>query len=444
MNAEHPPAPEAPAATQPAAATAAPSLGELLKASLFLGAVGFGGGLSVLGLIESLAVQRRRWLTPEQFASTATIAQMLPGGAAANALAALGLRFGGVRGAAACYLGFVLPGATAVLVLAMAYQRFGALPDAAAFLGGLNAAVVGIVLAIAVRMSRTSVAQLWQMGVAAGALLLSLLGGAGSGEVALLGIASGLLWDLGLRRAKLLSPRRLFRPRPVPPAALPEEGSPLSPPLPELPPASKPDKSERAKTHHHLPALLVAALAGPLLFQTLADLASLAVVCFRTGLGAYGGGFAAIPSLQAQVTAHHWLTEAQFADAVAVGKLTPGPVLLAATFVGYLRSGIPGAVVGTLAVFAAPFVLAVTLNSWLEQARSSRWMRAALLGLTPSVVGLMIAAALTLGAGVRSGIGAAIAAAVALTLIRFDRVNPVAMLALGGAARVLYGLAGGD
>src|SRR3982074_3329722 len=86
------------------------SLSEFFKAAIFLGVIGFGGGLSVLASIRSLIVERKRWLTEREFLNAVTVAQMLPGGAAANALAYIGLRFGRVRGAVVGDLGAVPPG----------------------------------------------------------------------------------------------------------------------------------------------------------------------------------------------------------------------------------------------------------------------------------------------------------------------------------------------
>jgi chromate transporter len=417
-----------------------PGLLELLRVSLLLGLIGFGGGISVLGIIESIAVVRRRWLSREQFATTATVAQMLPGGAASNALAYIGLRLRGVPGAVVAYTGFVTPGAVLVTILAWVYVKYGAIPGAGAFLSGINAAVVGVILAIAVRMSRTGIGRMWQMGVTGAALAFSLVGGAGAGEVAILGIGAGVVCDLGFKRARLVRNRRRWRRSP--PVALPEEGAPLgrassSPP----PPGRKKGPTVKAVAFPLLAVVL--ALALPPVLRWIEDLFSLAVVFFRSGMGAYGGGFAVIPSFHAQVVAEHLATDRQVADAVAVGKLTPGPVLLMATFIGYLKAGVAGAAVSTVAILAAPFLLVTALASWLDRVHGNRWIRAALRGLTPSVVGLMIAAALTLAGSMKTGVGAAIAASVALTLMRFDRVNPVFLLALGGAARVAYNLATG-
>ena len=406
---------------------------ELFQESLRLGALGFGGGVSVLASIERLTVQRKKWLTAREFANMATVAQMLPGGAAANALACIGLRFHGVRGAALAYVGFVLPGAASILALAWVYVRFGAVPRADAFLSGLNAAVVGIIGSIALRMLRSGVSRPWQMAITGFALLLSLVGGSGSLEIAMLGIAAGLIWDLGIERARLLR----FRPRrwrAAPPIALPEEGRQLvrragqDAVEPGPPPTPPPARGA---------PMLLAMSVGPGLSALLIGLLPLALVFFRTGLGAYGGGFAIIPSLHAEMLGRGWLTERQFADAVAVGKLTPGPVLLMATFIGYLQSGLAGAAVATASILAAPFALVVLLATWLDRVRSKRWMRAALRGLTPAVVGLMLASALTLGQSIHTTIGITIATTVGLTLIRFEDVNPVALLAAGGLSRVV-------
>jgi chromate transporter len=178
------------------------------------------------------------------------------------------------------------------------------------------------------------------------------------------------------------------------------------------------------------------ALAAVLATMAGGTLVSLALLFLRTGLGAYGGGFAIVPHLQATLVGGGVLSERQFTDAVAIGKLTPGPVLLMATFIGYVKSGVAGAVVSTAAIFAAPFMLTVALGGWLARYRSRRGVRAALRGLTPAVVGTIAAAAITLAEGLSGPGEIAIAVAVGLTLTRF-RVNPVFMLAVGGAAKLL-------
>src|SRR5215469_5221569 len=277
-----------------------PSRRDLFTTAFWLGCVGFGGGISVLAQIDGEVVKKRGWLTSREFSNTVTVSQMLPGGAAANALAYIGMRFGGWAGALAGYVGFVLPGVVAVGVLSSVYARFGTVPSADKILAGFNAAVVGIICAITLKMVRTGVNQLWQMGVAAGALLLSAVGSASPAEVVLLAICSGLAVDLGARRA-LARARGLVGKRG--PVALPEDGTLLeSPKRQERPPApteaSEPPAGGRTGNTLHLPLLAgTLGVIAAVVYATGLDakLIEMAVVYFRPGLGAYGGGFAIIP-----------------------------------------------------------------------------------------------------------------------------------------------------
>jgi chromate transporter len=416
------PVPAAAPTAPPIARRVRPTLGALSRVAAWLGIAGFGGGLSVLGAMHAVLVVRRRWLTEREFLATATISQMLPGGAAANALAYTGLRFFGVRGAVAAYAAFIAPGAAVVTALAAAYVHLGASPRLEPLLAGLNAAVVGIVASITLQMVRTGVSRAWQMAIAAGALVFAVGGAASAGEVAVVGIGCGLVLDLGTKRMRLARLRRRGGRPPSPErVALPDEGGPFP-----TPPPRGPD----------LPGFAWLGAPGSLASAGAAGaLAAMALLFVRTGLGAYGGGFAIIPHLQATVLAEHWVTPRQFADAVAIGKLTPGPVLLMATFIGYLAHGVAGAAVATLAVFSGPLALVVGVGGWLARVRSRRPIRAALRGLTPAVVGLMAAATLTLGRSLDGAPEVAIAAATVLTLARF-RLNPVVAMALGAAARL--------
>ena len=418
-----------------------PGLAQYFRAALFLGVVGFGGGLSVLANIHSLVVKRRRWLSEREFTNTVTVSQMLPGGAAANALAYIGLRFGGIAGALVGYVGFVLPGWVAVMVCAFLYVHYGTSPDVTTLLGGFNAAVVGIIGAITLKMAKSAVSRLWQMGLAAGALLFSIVGDMAPGEVALISIVVGLAVDLGTKRARLFAIERRRRPREgEPPVVLPEEGATLSANSREGPPAAPLPPSGEVR----LAAVTVlVVLLGLTIHATGFDkeLVRIGLSFFRTGLGAYGGGFAIIPHLKQVVARQGWLTDRQFADAVAIGKLTPGPVLLLATFIGYLQHGFLGAVVATIGIFSAPFALVTIAGTWLDRLRSRRPVRAALRGLTPAVLGLMAAAMISLGDTLSGEAEIAIAVAVALTLSRFE-VNPAIMLALGGIARFGFRFAG--
>ena len=118
-----------------------PSRRDLFATAFWLGCVGFGGGISVLSQIDGEVVKKRGWLTDREFSNTVTVSQMLPGGAAANALAYIGMRFGGWTGGLAGYVGFVLPGVLSVGALSWVYARFGTVPSADSVLAGFTAIV---------------------------------------------------------------------------------------------------------------------------------------------------------------------------------------------------------------------------------------------------------------------------------------------------------------
>jgi chromate transporter len=165
------------------------------------------------------------------------------------------------------------------------------------------------------------------------------------------------------------------------------------------------------------------------------------VLYFRTGLGAYGGGIAIIPHLSERLDGADWLTRRQFADAVSVGLLTPGPVLLLATFAGYVHHGWSGSAAATVALLGAPWALVQLAGGWLGRVREHPVVRAAANGLLPAVVGLMGSAALVLGESFHGPASLGIAAAATLTLVRYE-LNPAWIVAAGGVLRFLLHLAG--
>jgi chromate transporter len=170
-------------------------------------------------------------------------------------------------------------------------------------------------------------------------------------------------------------------------------------------------------------------------------LVMLATVFVRVGAVTFGGGFVMIPLIeQSVVDTHHWLSRQEFADATALGQITPGPVLITATFVGYRVAGILGSLVATIAVFAPSFCMTVAAGSSLRRFQANFQVQAFLRGVTPAVVALLVAAAWGIGeAGIHSWIGVAIAAVCAAVLLRFD-LNAALVIFGAGAARYLASL----
>ena len=148
-----------------------------------------------------------------------------------------------------------------------------------------------------------------------------------------------------------------------------------------------------------------------------------------------------VPQIESEVVnTHHWLTHQEFADATALGQITPGPVLITATFVGYRVAGTLGALVATISIFLPAFLMTIAAASSLKRFRTNAQVQAFLKGVAPAVVGLLMAAALSIGtAGIHTLVGLAITIAAVFVLIKF-RPNAVWVIFGAGLARFLIGL----
>ena len=186
----------------------------------------------------------------------------------------------------------------------------------------------------------------------------------------------------------------------------------------------------------------VFALGLPL-FAKLGLLLTLASIFLRMGSVTFGGGLVMVPLIESEVVnTHHWLTHQEFADAFALGQITPGPVLITATFVGYRVAGTLGALIATVSIFLPAFLMTIAAGSSLQRFRSNEQVQSFLRGIAPAVVGLLVAAALSIGrAGIHSWIGLSIMIAAILTLIRF-RPNAFWVILGAGLIRFLFGFVG--
>jgi chromate transporter len=397
-----------------------PSTLDLLRAGLVLGFTGFGGGLAVLTQVEHRLVGREGWTDAQGFAEATALGQSLPGAISTNTLGFIGWRLARLRGALALEGGFILPSALMMIVFALLYSRVRQLTVVAGLFHLLNPAVAGLVGAMALRMAAQ--VKRTPQGTAAGLggllrdpwSLLVALGAAVSVGVFRIGvpevvIVAGLL---GLGRHHLRARHGALALVPLAPL-LTSLGI-----LVAAPPATR-----------------VAALTE------LQKLGALTSVFLRAGTLTFGGGYVIVPMLEAElVRGLHWLTPQAFVDAMTLGQITPGPVLITSTFVGHTLAGLPGALLATLAVFLPAFVLVVLVSVSLDRFRRSPGVQAFLDGLQPAVVGLMAAATATL---VRNGVHDALAAVVALAaflLLWRLRVNPLWVVLGAGALGAVQAL----
>lgn len=445
-----------------------PTLGGLFLSFLKIGTVGFGGGLAVIAHIRTLAVQQRRWITEQDFASGFALAQTLPGTSAGNMATYVGLRLRGLRGAAVSIAGFILPSMLMMVVLAILYRHLRYLPDTDRLFQGLNAAVVALIIVTAWRMGRNTLGKPWQWFLAVISCVVVAFFSATVIEVVLAAGLVGIFIDSfaekQLRRlgqlkgvttrrkriaARVTLQRRRRRIRDthfvggyltralaeerVRQAQLTEqEGEQEETPNDELPQPS-------TKKLHSAVLPISLGVAMPVLTKV-ALLLTLSTIFLRIGAITFGGGFVMIPLIEAEVVdAHHWLTHQEFVDATALGQVTPGPVLITATFIGYRVAGTLGALVATISIFLPSFLMTVVAGSSLARFHTNKIVQSFLKGVTPAVVGLLVAAGISIGrAGIHGWVGLLIAVIAGFVLVRY-RPNAIWVILGAGLVRVVVG-----
>src|SRR5690242_1505554 len=410
------------------------TLGGLFLSFLKIGLVGFGGGIAVLAMIRNVTVRKRHWLTDAEFAEAVALAQSLPGTSAGNSVTYIGVRLRGWRGAVAAMTGFILPSMVMMIVLAITYKHINNLSGTQQFFHGLNGAVVALILVTAWRMGKNILTARWQWLVAVLSFLAVAILEATVLEVVFAAGLIGIYMDsfaekqfARMRSLGTIVTRRRGRVR----ARMAKQRRTRKP--------EEPVEEEREESVTFR-SIGIFALAMPL-FAKLGLLLTLSAIFLRMGSVTFGGGLVMLPLIESEVVNnHHWLTHQEFADAFALGQITPGPVLITATFVGYRVAGTLGALVATVSIFLPAFLMTIAAASSLKRFRSNEQVQSFLRGVAPAVVGLLVAAALSIGrAGIHSWVGLSITLLAIFIFVRF-RPNPFWVLFGAGLLRFVLGL----
>ncbi|HEX9106575.1 MAG TPA: chromate transporter [Longimicrobiales bacterium] len=388
-------------ATQPRADEAGTpfSLPALLRYFLVLGTIGFGGPIALAGYMERDLVEKRRWISPEDYKEGLAFAQLAPGPLAAQLAMYLGYVRARVPGATLVGLAFIGPSFLMVLALSALYLAYGGLPWMGAVFYGVGAAVIAIIARSAFKLVRLTARRdplLWSV-VAVNALVTAWA-------------QAELVWVFVLSGVFVLLVRsvRLRRSRPAA-AGLPAV----------------------------VPVWLLSGLHGvadaPLLGRILWFFA-------KAGSVVFGSGLAVVPFLYGGVVRDfHWLTERQFLDAVAVSMITPGPVVITVAFVGYLVAGPIGATVAAIGVFAPVYLFVVAVSPFFRRFAANPRVRAFVHGLTAAATGAIVGAVVVLGRRALVDVATVlICAGVLLVLLRAKKIpEPVLVVAAGLVGLVL-------
>lgn len=388
-----------------AAAAPAESPARIFARFLRFGLLAWGGPVAQIALIKRELVEEARWIEPSRFNRVLAIYQLLPGPEAHELCVHFGMIRGRRMGGLMAGLGFLLPGLCLVLLLAWAYQRLDLTnPALAAVFLGIQVGVLALIVRAVHRIAAHALGDRALWAVAVGAATATVLGarfwivlpaaglayhaaarGRGTLALAIGVVAAGLAWWLGA-------------------------------------------------------AATGAAVAGP---ETAVGTWALFLSGLKAGLLTFGGAYTAIPFVRGDAVGRGWVSEGQFLDAVALSGIIPAPLIIFATFVGYLAGGLAGALAMTAGIFLPAFAFGIVFFDRLEALVEDTRLHDFIEGVTAAVVALIAVTAVQVGLHVAGTVpslpmaGAIFAAALAILYLWPSKLNVIAVVAGASVAGLL-------
>jgi len=327
---------------------------EIAASFLKIGMMAYGGP-AIMGIMQAELQEKRQWLSKERFVEGLSLVNMLPGAGATQLGIFLGYTRAGWLGGLLAGLCFVLPAFFIMLALTFVYATFGSTPLLRGALYGLGPVVLAIFAVAVYRLGKNAISGLVQVliALAAAAAIIS----STFGIATVLAIAGALgIFLFHSRRLGLFALATLAVLQFALYFAQPYFGG----------------DTVAAST------------------QVAASLVDIGGFFLKVGALTFGGGLSMIAFIQEQVVNQfHWLTPREFVDGLALGQFTPGPILMVAAYVGYKLAGIAGAIVGGAAIFLPSFILMLSILPVYERVRKLLWMKAALKGIGPAVIGTL-------------------------------------------------------
>jgi chromate transporter len=343
---------------------------------LKIGCIAFGGFTALIAVVENDIIRKRKLMNTEDMLDGISLAMLLPGPIAVNVVAFVGYRLRKGMGALVSATGVILPSFFLLIGLSHIYFTYGEIPTISKVFAGFIPAVTAIIITTAWGMSKKAVTD-WPkfiMALAAATILL----GIGGFYITLMiilgaGITGLLLYGSKETQASDTGP------------------SPI---------AVDPISKLKATISMSLLAVFLLLFSIPIPGLGNDSLSRIFVTFSGMSLMLFGGGFVFIPLIQEIVVEGlHWVTQSEFTSAIALGQVTPGPILISAAFIGYKVKGLIGGALATFAIFFPSALLMVNASQVLDKIKSSRSMQAGLQGIRAAVVGMVFAAAVVIGKG---------------------------------------------
>jgi chromate transporter len=362
---------------------------------LRLGAFGFGGPIALAGYMQRDLIPRG-WMTEDEYREGLAFSQMMPGPLAAQLAMWIGFIRHGVLGASLVGIVFILPPFLIVLVISALYMAYQGLSIVQALFYGIGPVIIAIVALSAIRLARTTVGSDRRMWVIFAVVVVITI--VARAEIALLFVVAGLIGIL----------------------------------------LHKPPKNRQKPGNMNSGLLsMLTALGISISMPLLPELGAFFV---KAGAFTFGSGLAIVPFLhQGVVLQHHWLNERQFLDAVAIGVITPGPVVITAAFVGYLVAGFLGACIAAGGVFLPVYLFVLFIGRYIVRYRENTSLKGFVKGATAAASGAIAGASLILAQGSIIDIPTATIGIVSLFILwRFKMPEQLLIAGAAVAGMVLY------
>ncbi len=360
------------------------TLKELTKSFFKVGLFGFGGGLGMLALLRAECVVKKRFISDDELGTAVAMGQMLPGPFVPNYCEYIGYHLFGIRGAIAAGAVLILPSFLLVLVLSWFYLTYNTLPGVTQIFKGIGTMITAIILWAAYEMGRVLIKDIRGLIVFFFALALFFL----KFDPILTVIFSGVL--------------NVFM----------------------------------VQTKSFKPMLL----AVPLFVFDSRKALELFGIFLKIGAVIFGGGYGAIPFIQNEVcNLRNWLTAKEFIDGVALGQMTPGPIAITATFVGFKVMGIPGAIIATLGIFLPSFLMLMLLVRIYRKVSHNKYVMAFFSGIKAAVVAILLSTGVYFILINWVEPAYALLGILALIALLFKRAEPIFLIMIGAVFSLVVG-----
>jgi len=374
---------------------------------LKIGSISFGGFMALVSAVQKQVVERDKLISNEDVLDGISLASVLPGPLAVNVIAFIGYKLRGIKGALVSISGVLLPSFILMLGLSFLYFRYGNMPELGRFFAGVLPAVSAIIVTVAVGMIKKNISDWKQILIVVAAACVTYFSKSYVSTLLLIAISA-------LAGYLLYPPKPGVRAEPVTidPAGttIKHAAGSTSAKIKPINQSTEPTSAKK-KPHWLTRSLIIGGSFVMLLFLIISILPyfiqetdspfwehrKIMLTFSGMSLSLFGGGYVAVPSMQKIIVETlHWLTNKEFVDAIALGQVTPGPILISATFIGYRVTGFLGALNATLSIFLPTAILMIICTRFFNLIKDSAILKAAFKGLRPAIIGMILSAAFTI------------------------------------------------